>query len=208
MIEQLGPATPSKILIVDDRPENLLALEAILSGLGHELLRATSGEEALKRLLVEEVALILLDVQMPGMDGFETAAHVKARERTSHIPIVFLTAIDGEAHQAYRGYTAGGVDYLAKPFDPWVLRAKVGVFIELHERRQELAAQAARLNRQLAAQRGGEALRLVSAALASVRSAEVAATASGDGVVLTAVHEAVVALEAARDALPTATAQQ
>jgi CheY-like chemotaxis protein len=205
MIEQPGPTAPSKILIVDDRPENLLALEAILSGLGHELLRATSGEEALKQLLVEEVALILLDVQMPGMDGFETAAHVKARERTSHIPIVFLTAIDGEAHQAYRGYTAGGVDYLAKPFDPWVLRAKVGVFIELHERRQALAAQAATLNRQLAAHLDGDAPRLVSAALASMRSAEVAAAAAGDVAVITAVHEAVVALEAARDTFPTTT---
>ncbi|MDX6201781.1 MAG: hypothetical protein QOJ83_1281 [Frankiales bacterium] len=202
MIEQSGSTTPSKILIVDDRPENLLALEAILSGLGYELLRATSGEEALKQLLVEEVALILLDVQMPGMDGFETAAHVKARERTSQIPIVFLTAIDGEAHQAYRGYTAGGVDYLAKPFDPWVLRAKVGVFIELHERRQELAAQAATLNRQLAAHQRGDAPRLVSAALASVRSAEVAAAAAGDGTVLSAIREAVRALEAAQDAIP------
>jgi CheY-like chemotaxis protein len=126
--------------MVDDRPENLLALEAILSGLGHDLLRAGSGEEALKRLLSEEVALILLDVQMPGMDGFETAQHIKSRERTRDIPIVFLTAIDGESHQAFRGYAAGAVDYLSKPFDPWVLRAKVSVFVELHERRRELAA--------------------------------------------------------------------
>jgi CheY-like chemotaxis protein len=138
-----------KILIVDDRPENLLALEAILQGLGHTLVKAHSGEDALKRLLSEDFALILLDVQMPGMDGFETATHIKQRERTRDVPIVFLTAIDGEAHQAFRGYAAGAVDYLSKPFDPWVLRAKVGVFIELYERRRELAGQAAELRRQL-----------------------------------------------------------
>ena len=117
---------PAKILMVDDRPENLLALEAILQGLGHELIKASSGEEALKCLLTTDVAVILLDVQMPGMDGFETAAHVKRREKTRDIPILFLTAIDGEAHQAFRGYAAGAVDYLAKPFDPWVLKAKGG----------------------------------------------------------------------------------
>jgi CheY-like chemotaxis protein len=136
------------ILLVDDRPENLLALEAILHGLGHRLLKASSGEEALKVLLSEDVALMLLDVQMPGMDGFETAAHVKKRERTRDIPILFLTAI-GDAHQAFRGYAAGAVDYLAKPFDPWVLKAKVGVFVELYERRAELAQQAEELRRQL-----------------------------------------------------------
>ena len=170
--------TSPKILIVDDRPENLLALEAILQGLGHELIKAHSGEEALKRLLSEDFALILLDVQMPGMDGFETATHIKQRERTRDVPIVFLTAIDGEAHQAFRGYAAGAVDYLSKPFDPWVLRAKVGVFIELYERRRELANQADELRRQLerysgpdvhpqlvrAADAVSEAQRLVSAA--------------------------------------------
>ena len=152
-----GPAASSpKILIVDDRPENLLALEAILQGLGHDLVKAHSGEEALKRLLTEDFALILLDVQMPGMDGFETATHVKQRERTRDVPIVFLTAIDGEAHQAFRGYAAGAVDYLSKPFDPWVLRAKVGVFIELYERRRELANQADELRRQLERYSGPE----------------------------------------------------
>lgn len=144
-----GPLS-AKILMVDDRPENLLALEAILQGLGHELLKATSGEEALKCLLTTDVAIILLDVQMPGMDGFETAAHVKSREKTRDIPILFLTAIDDEAHQTFRGYAAGAVDYLSKPFDPWVLKAKVGVFVELYERRSELAAQADELRLQLA----------------------------------------------------------
>jgi len=137
--------------MVDDRAENLLALEAILAGLGHDLIRASSGEEALKRLLVEDVALILLDVQMPGMDGFETAQHIKSRERTRDIPIVFLTAIDGEAHQAFRGYAAGAVDYLSKPFDPWVLRAKVSVFVELHERRRELASRSVAVEQRMAA---------------------------------------------------------
>ena len=147
----------AKILMVDDRPENLLALEAILQGLGHDLIKARSGEEALKYLLTEDVALMLLDVQMPGMDGFETAAHVKKREKTRDIPILFLTALDGAAHQAFRGYAAGAVDYLSKPFDPWVLKAKVGVFVELYERRRDLAAQAEGLRRQLEAY---DALRL------------------------------------------------
>jgi CheY-like chemotaxis protein len=140
---------PVTILLVDDRPENLLALEAILQGLGHELRRAGSGEEALKVLLSEDVAVILLDVQMPGMDGFETAEHIKRREKTRDIPIVFLTAIDSDAHQAFRGYSAGAVDYLSKPFDPWVLRAKVTVFVELYERRRQLTEQAEALREQL-----------------------------------------------------------
>ncbi len=131
-------APPAKLLLVDDRPENLLALEAILQGLGHELLKASSGEEALKKLLSEDVAVLLLDVQMPGMDGFETAQHIKQRERTRNIPILFLTAGDSNAHQAFRGYAAGAVDYLSKPFDPWVLRAKVAVFVELHQQRRAL----------------------------------------------------------------------
>ena len=139
----MAASVPTKILMVDDREENLLALEAILGGLGHELLRATSGPQALKHLLVEEVSLILLDVQMPEMDGYETAAHIKSRPRTQDIPIIFLTAIDREAHQAYRGYAAGAVDFLAKPFDPWVLRAKVEVFVGLQQERQRLLAMAA-----------------------------------------------------------------
>jgi CheY-like chemotaxis protein len=150
--------------MVDDRAENLLALEAILHGLGHELVKASSGEEALKRLLTEDFALILLDVQMPGMDGFETATHIKQRERTRDVPILFLTAIDGEAHQAFRGYAAGAVDYLSKPFDPWVLRAKVGVFIELHERRREIAAQAEELRQLLSRYTTGEAGRALTEA--------------------------------------------
>ncbi len=141
---------PAKILLVDDRPDNLLALEAILAGLGHQLLKATSGEAALKQLLVEDVSLILLDVQMPGMDGYETAERIKCRQRTRHVPVIFLTAIEQEAHQAFRGYAVGAVDFLSKPFDPWVLRAKVEVFVELYRARQRLADQAEALRRQLA----------------------------------------------------------
>ncbi|HET9186842.1 MAG TPA: response regulator [Acidothermaceae bacterium] len=162
----------ARILMVDDRAENLLALEAILHGLGHELVKASSGEEALKRLLTEEFALILLDVQMPGMDGFETATRIKQRERTRDIPILFLTAIDGEAHQAFRGYAAGAVDYLSKPFDPWVLRAKVGVFLELHERRRELLAQAEELHRLLATYSGGGVERAVAKAIDALALAQ------------------------------------
>jgi CheY-like chemotaxis protein len=142
---------PARILLVDDRPENILALEAILGGLGHELLSATSGEQALKHLLVDDVSLILLDVQMPEMDGYETAAHIKSRPRTHDIPIIFLTAIDREAYQAYRGYAAGAVDFLAKPFDPWMLRAKVEVFVRLQQERRELLARAKDLQRRLEA---------------------------------------------------------
>ena len=128
----------AKLLLVDDRAENLLALEAILEPLGTELVRAQSGEEALRRLLEEEFAAILLDVQMPGLDGFQTAELIKRRERTKHVPILFLTAISKDAEHVFRGYSAGAVDYLMKPFDPLILRAKVAVFIELWEKTVEI----------------------------------------------------------------------
>ncbi|MER5227770.1 response regulator [Streptomyces flaveus] len=136
------------MLLVDDRPENLLALEAILSALDQTLVRASSGEEALKALLTDDFAVILLDVQMPGMDGFETAAHIKRRERTRDIPIIFLTAINHGLHHAFRGYAAGAVDYISKPFDPWALRAKVSVFVELYMKNNQLREQAALLRLQ------------------------------------------------------------
>src|SRR5437868_8759743 len=137
----------AKLLLVDDRPENLVALEAALRPLGQHLVTAQSGEEALRCLLTEEFAAILLDVQMPGMDGFETAAHIKERERSRHIPIIFLTAISREMHQQLRGYEVGAVDYIAKPFDPWVLRSKVAVFVELYDKSQRVQEQAAQLAR-------------------------------------------------------------
>ncbi|MFE6224766.1 MULTISPECIES: response regulator [unclassified Streptomyces] len=146
----------AKILLVDDRPENLLALEAILSALDQTLVRASSGEEALKALLTDDFAVILLDVQMPGMDGFETAAHIKRRERTRDIPIIFLTAINHGPHHTFRGYAAGAVDYISKPFDPWVLRAKVSVFVELYMKNCKLREQAALLRLQLEGGEGGQ----------------------------------------------------
>ncbi len=137
-----GPAPePVHILLVDDRPENLLALEAVLEPLGQQLVRASSGEEALRALLGRDFALILLDVQMPGMNGFETAQLIKARERSRAIPIIFLTAINKEEAYVVRGYEAGAVDYLSKPFNPDVLRSKVAVFVELHHRREQLRRQ-------------------------------------------------------------------
>ena len=131
----------AKALLVDDRRENLLALEAILQGLPVEPVAVESGEAALKQLLVEDFAVILLDAQMPNMDGFETAGHIKRRERTRHVPIIFLTAADRDAQLALRGYAVGAVDYLTKPFDPWVLRAKVAVFVDLWTKNQQLMTQ-------------------------------------------------------------------
>lgn len=133
---------PARVLAVDDRRDNLLALQAILEGLPIEIVSVTSGEDALKRLLVEDYAVILLDAHMPGMDGFETAGHVKQRERTRHIPILFLTAVDYDPHLAFRGYQAGAVDYITKPFDPWVLRSKVTVFVDLWTMHTQLAERA------------------------------------------------------------------
>jgi CheY-like chemotaxis protein len=134
---------PVRVLAVDDRRENLLALQAVLEGLPIEVVAVTNGEDALKQLLVKDYALILLDARMPGMDGFETAKHIKQRERTRHIPILFLTAADYDAHMAYRGYQAGAVDYITKPFDPWVLRSKVTVFADLYRLHAEVAERAA-----------------------------------------------------------------
>lgn len=139
-----------RILLVDDRAENLTALEAILSSLNQVLVPVRSGDEALKALLSGEFAVILLDVVMPGMDGFETAAHIKRRAKTRDIPIIFLTAASSEPDYAFRGYAAGAVDYIAKPFDPWVLRAKVSVFVELYTKNLQLREQAELLRSQLA----------------------------------------------------------
>jgi hypothetical protein len=135
----------AKILMVDDRPENLVALEAALRPLNQDLVAAHSGEEALRCLLNEDFAVILLDVQMPGMDGFETASHIKERERSRHIPIIFLTAISRELHQQLRGYEVGAVDYIANPFDPWVLRSKVAVFVDLYDKTRRVEEQATQL---------------------------------------------------------------
>jgi len=131
------------LLVVDDRPQNLLALQAILEPLGHELVSVGSGQEALRVLLArDDFAVILLDVQMPDMDGFEVAEVIKQRDRTSTIPIVFLTALSKDERNVFRGYEVGAVDYVFKPFDPELLRAKVSVFVELWEKNRQIREQA------------------------------------------------------------------
>ena len=137
-----GPMLPVEILIVDDRPENLLALEAILEPIGQTLVRAHSGDEALRLLLTHDFAMILLDVQMPGIDGFETARLIKSRERTKYIPIIFLTAISKDEEYVFEGYSVGAVDYMTKPFQPDILRSKVSVFVDLYQKQRQLASQA------------------------------------------------------------------
>jgi CheY-like chemotaxis protein len=138
----------ARILLVDDHAENLTALEAILASLDQQIVSVRSGEAALAALLSEEFAVILLDVVMPGMDGFETAAVIKARAQMREVPIIFLTAAGGEPDDAFRGYAAGAVDYIVKPFDPRVLRAKVGVFVDLYMKNRQLREQADLLRRQ------------------------------------------------------------
>jgi signal transduction histidine kinase len=128
--------------MVDDRPENLLALEGVLKPLGARLVKARSGEEALMHLLRETFALILLDVQMPRLDGLQTAELIKQREQTRHIPIIFITALSREAAWVFKGYAHGAVDYLLKPVDPEILRAKVRVFCDLFVRGETILKQA------------------------------------------------------------------
>ncbi len=133
------------ILIVDDRPENLLALEAIIEHEDYNLIKAFSGEEALKYLLRYEFAAILLDVQMPGIDGFGTAKIIKAREKTKNIPILFITANYMDSKHIFTGYSVGAIDYILKPFDPTILKAKVEGFVNLYKLNQQLILQADRL---------------------------------------------------------------
>jgi PAS domain S-box-containing protein len=133
------------VLLVDDHAENLLALEGILGGLGKNLVRANSGAQALKCLLNQDFAVILLDVQMPDMDGFETAALIRQRERSLHTPIIFLTAFSTSDNMVERGYSLGAVDYLFKPIQPEILKSKVMAFIELYQKTAEIERQATEL---------------------------------------------------------------
>lgn len=133
------------ILLVDDHPENLLALDAILDHLGQNLVKAHSGEEALRCLLQQDFAVILLDVQMPGMDGFETAKLIRNRERSRYTPIIFLTAFNTSDTMVFKGYSLGAVDYLFKPIEPEILVSKVTVFVELFKKTEEVKRQAAQL---------------------------------------------------------------
>src|SRR5258708_3566593 len=129
------------ILLVDDNQENLLALEALLEGPDHKLITARSGEAALRCLLDQDFAVILLDVRMPTMDGFETATLIRGRERSRHTPIIFLTGFESNTVNLFKGYSLGAVDYLVKPVVPEVLKAKVAVFVELFRKNQDLQEQ-------------------------------------------------------------------
>lgn len=142
---QPQPEPKVDVLLVDDRIENLIALEAVLESLGQNLVKVQSGEAALKYLLENDVAVILLDVQMPGMDGFETARLIRLRERSQHIPIIFLTAFNEGDDLQSLGYTLGAVDYLYKPINSTILTSKVSVFIELFKKNLEVQQQAAQL---------------------------------------------------------------
>src|SRR2546422_556495 len=135
----------ANILLVDDRPESLLALEVVLADLGQNLVRADSGRQALRCVLMQDFAVILLDVHMPGMNGFETAALIRERERSMHTPIVFLTASDQSELAVFRGYSVGAVDYLIKPFAPEILKSKVAVFVDLFQMREKARQQANQL---------------------------------------------------------------
>jgi PAS domain S-box-containing protein len=142
---KLGGLRHANILMVDDRPANVLALEAILRPLGHNLVAASSGEEALKRLLEKDYAVILMDVQMPGLDGYQTVQMIKQRERSRQVPIIFITAIYKDPEHVLKGYAQGAVDYLLKPFDPYVLRSKVSVFVDLFLKEEQLKREEAAL---------------------------------------------------------------
>lgn len=141
---------PLHILIVDDRPQNLLTLEQLLESQGLNIVRAASGQEALRLMLDYDFALVLLDVQMPDMDGFETAELMRGKSRTRHIPIIFVTANHTERHHVFRGYDAGAVDYLFKPLEPQMLLSKVYVFLEIHRQRLALQAKTRELDAKIA----------------------------------------------------------
>jgi CheY-like chemotaxis protein len=135
-----------KILLVDDREDNILSLEAILEPDGYELVKAQSGQQALKILLKEfDFALILMDVKMPGLNGFETAALIYDREKLRHIPVIFITATNSGDEKIYKGYKAGAVDFIHKPLNPDLLRAKVEVFVELYRKNNRLRIQERKL---------------------------------------------------------------
>lgn len=142
------------ILLVDDHPQNLLSLEALLDSPDYHLVMAHSGKEALKHLLREDFALILLDVRMPDLDGLETAKLIKQREQSKCIPIIFLTALHQDERQLFEGYSVGAVDYVLKPFNPLILRSKVSVFVDLYKKnRKLLQEQKERLNAEAARRR-------------------------------------------------------
>ena len=135
---------PPNVLIVDDTPENLVALEVVLEDVDCNLVTAQSGNEALSKLLKEDFALVLLDVQMPEMDGFEVAEIMRSNKRTANVPIIFITAYSREDRNVRRGYESGAVDYLFKPVDPTALHSKVNFFLQLDTQKRRLEAKLAR----------------------------------------------------------------
>jgi CheY-like chemotaxis protein len=170
----------ARILLVDDRTENLIALEAVLSPLNQILVPVRSGERAVQAVLADEYAVVLLDIVMPGMDGFETATQIKRHAKGRDVPIIFLTAEVAPVEQAFRGYAAGAVDYLAKPFDPWVLKAKVSVFVDLCLKNSQLRDEADSLSMGLGAVEETVAvLRRLPAVLEDAEAGETAAQLAG-----------------------------
>ena len=169
----MAEAAPASILIVDDEARNLLALQALLEDTGYQLVPATSGAEALRQVLRHDFAAILLDAQMPGMDGFETAKLIRDRERSRNTPIIFLTGAYEDSFSMFRGYEAGAVDYLVKPVIPEVLKSKISIFVELYRNNAALAAEVAE-RRQIEEQlrESEENLRALATHLQSVREEE------------------------------------
>ncbi|MBV8161085.1 MAG: response regulator [Acidimicrobiia bacterium] len=158
MMDTARSAPHANVLVADDRPANILAIREVLEPLHHNVVAAGSGEEVFRALLTTEFAVILLDVQMPIMDGLEIASQIKSREKTRHIPIIFLTAVNQEPSDVLQGYEAGAVDYLTKPIEPWVVRAKVAAFVDIwlgHKRMEQLRGELA-----MAEQRRQQALQI------------------------------------------------
>ncbi len=165
---------------MDDRIENLIALDAILSPLDQILVPVQSGEEALEALLADEFAVVLLDIVMPGMSGIETAARIKQDAKTRDVPIIFLTAAIAQPEQPFLGYAAGAVDYLAKPFDPGVLNAKVAIFVDLYLKASQFRDQAEVLGGRLeAVEETVATLRQLPAVSQDTEASEVAARLAG-----------------------------
>ncbi|MGH8642394.1 MAG: ATP-binding response regulator [Burkholderiales bacterium] len=171
---EIAPAASvASILIVDDDQGNLKAMQELLRGLGQNLVLANSGEAALRRVLKEDFAVILLDARMPGVDGFETAKLIRERQRSRHTPIIFVTGAYEDVGSVFRGYEVGAVDYIVKPIDPRVLKSKVSVFVELHAKNAALHREIA--EHKLTEQRlreSEENLRALAARLQSVREEE------------------------------------
>ncbi|HWW82565.1 MAG TPA: response regulator, partial [Vicinamibacterales bacterium] len=145
---EIGDRLRPAVLVVDDNRANVLAFQAILEPLGAPVVTAASGEEALRTLLQRHFAVIVLDVQMPTMSGFELASLIKSHMRLRCVPIIFVTAMSRDMRHVFTGYAHGAVDYLVKPFEPEILRAKVQVFVELYQAQQTIAAQAREIHRQ------------------------------------------------------------